>query len=1281
MGDFNKRISIVTHIESLKADLICLVDTRLSDIKSRMLENEADSFKWFFTNGIAANNSISRGISVGIRKSSMILPGESQVIIPGNLLKVSFKFEGHEFAFFGVYGPSDNDNPNFFESLFNECSTSLEKFKVMAGDFNVPLNFRLDTHNCSIDSRRQARTRILDKMEDHRIKDAYRSLHGNRELYTWHNPGGTKRSRLDYFLVSESLLPVVKKAGKGIFFRSDHRSVDIRIDFSGIKAGKKRWRYTPNMRQDQALKASISNEIYESLFRYVDLRLDNYDARRNLFFNTNPTDLFDFDYSISWGDLLNVTLNDVRNVIISYETGKRLIKRNELTDIQNEILRLEEEPTPDFDRLTLLTDRYDELINTQTINRLTNRQDAFKVDGERPTSFFLNLEKNIISENYIPRLREGDRWITDQDTIETKIRDFYKDLYKEREDLRTGINIEEYIGPEGVDIAPKLTAANADSIEGEISKEEIWAVLIKTKEKSAPGLTGFTYSFFKDFWPFFGNLLTNTFNEAFIKGKIPDFMSRGVISLLPKGSKDRAFLKNWRPITLLECAYKLLSGCLAARLNSVINVLVDPVQKGFVPDRNIAENTRTFYDILDYAKKEKKGGTAIVLDYEKAFDTLSHRYFREVLYFFGFGEKFIKWIDICLANFYASTSHADNISENFLVGRGARQGDPLSPPIFALAIEIFSLKIRSSPEAIPFKMGNQFIKLLLYADDSIIITTQDEDSVRFILNAVGDFFGLSGLKIQLQKCNIFNFGIEGPDLCTDIEIERSERIMYLGIQFDRFLRFMDENITKKMEEIIEAGKKWFYRFLTPLGRSVIAKSLLIPKICHILSCVKVSPKVISKFQQKIFEFIWGGEKKRAAFARDDAQVSSYEGGLNMPDLAASLKSFQISWLRRAAKNQENNVWRNWLDELLQKACGLPFDQLMLAGNRQWQLAANKVENTFWKEVFKSYNRMVTIMVENDPSKTLSMTIWDSTFFRANNRFLSSKIRRFENIVSKISTPHDLLGQDGKILSHEAANAKIGIFVPVDILLAINQRIEQINRTDIPRILPNAHQPLFVPFNYACLTKFSKGCSYWNRFLRRRKTANIRYMEDKTANLLGIHIDQDRWKQVYWTVSNIKYGNELKWLVYQILRGCLTTNTVLKKMKQRNCDLCTFCRQAPETTGHLFWDCREVSQFLKDIKDRLEVLCPGYDLGFTLGNHYGKEIFLLGDNRPLSGLAPNYLYNVVKKFIWNVRCKEEDLSTVAFFRFLSFRLKVDKALQRKFRELSYIGDLADRHGIG
>ena len=818
--------------------------------------------------------------------------------------------------------------------------------------------------------------------------------------------------------------------------------------------------------------------------------------------------------------------------------------------------------------------------------------------------------------------------------------------------------------------------------------KEIWDVLKKTKDRSAPGITGITYTFFKDYWEFFGFILTECFNESFRLGRIPDFMSRGVISLLPKGKKDRSYLKNWRPITLLECAYKLLSGVLAARLNTVINSLIDPAQKGFVPDRNIAENSRTFYDILDYAKREQQGGTAIVLDYEKAFDTLSHAYFREVLDFFGFGENFKKWIGICLQDFYASTSHANNISERFLVGRGARQGDPLSPPIFALAIEIFSIKIRSSQEALPFHMGNQLVKLLLYADDSIIITQQDEGSVRFILDAVGEFFGLSGLKIQVQKCNIFNFGIDGPDLCPDIEIGRSDKIEYLGNQFDRFLEFMDENVTKKIEEILEAGKKWSYRFLTPLGRSTIAKSLLIPKICHTLSVVKISPKVINNFQQKIYEFIWGGEKKRAAFARDDAQVSSFEGGLNMPDIQAALRSYQISWLRRAINNEEDNVWRNWLDELLMRSNGMTFEQLMLAGNKQWMKAGNKIENTFWKEVFKSYSRMVEAMVVKDRSNTLTMPIWDSTYFKSNNRHLNPHLARFEEIRHIPITPMDCLGPDGRILSQHEMDDKYECEVPPEVLDAVGITLNSIVDNPHPRIRIGTQMPFFIPFNYASITKYKKGCSFWSRFLRRGKTVNIRNLEQKNADSLGIVIDEQRWKQIYWMVSNIKYGNDIKWFVHQILRGCLTTNYVLKKMKIRNLDHCTFCRLGTEKIRHLFWDCRIVSNFFVSIKDELDRICPGYDLGFTLNNHYGKEVFILGDNRPGTGLGPNYLYNLVKKFVWNVRCRAEEGAAIPpslgqrdFWRFLDQRLKEDRFLARRIPELRFVEDLAARRGIG
>ena len=67
------------------------------------------------------------------------------------------------------------------------------------------------------------------------------------------------------------------------------------------------------------------------------------------------------------------------------------------------------------------------------------------------------MEKNIVSENYIPRLKDGDNWVTDQGQIEECIREYYADLYENKDDRRTGISIEEYIRPEGIEIAPRLS--------------------------------------------------------------------------------------------------------------------------------------------------------------------------------------------------------------------------------------------------------------------------------------------------------------------------------------------------------------------------------------------------------------------------------------------------------------------------------------------------------------------------------------------------------------------------------------------------------------------------------------------------------------------------------------------------------------------------------------------------------------------------------------------------------------------------------------------------------
>lgn len=76
--------------------------------------------------------------------------------------------------------------------------------------------------------------------------------------------------------------------------------------------------------------------------------------------------------------------------------------------------------------------------------------------------------------------------------------------------------------------------------------------------------------------------------------------SQGIIYILPKGNKPREFLKNWRPISLLNVTYKLLSTVLANRLKPLLNTLIYVNQKGFSAGRYIGENTRLLYALIHY---------------------------------------------------------------------------------------------------------------------------------------------------------------------------------------------------------------------------------------------------------------------------------------------------------------------------------------------------------------------------------------------------------------------------------------------------------------------------------------------------------------------------------------------------------------------------------------------------------------------------------------------------------------------------------------------------------
>ena len=107
-------------------------------------------------------------------------------------------------------------------------------------------------------------------------------------------------------------------------------------------------------------------------------------------------------------------------------------------------------------------------------------------------------------------------------------------------------------------------------MEAKITLEEMTNCLKKTKNNVSPGSSGFTNEFYKFFWKDIKHFVVNAVEYAFNNNRLSVTQNLGIISIIPKGEKDKRYLNNWRPLMLLNTLYKLISGCIAERIKPVL---------------------------------------------------------------------------------------------------------------------------------------------------------------------------------------------------------------------------------------------------------------------------------------------------------------------------------------------------------------------------------------------------------------------------------------------------------------------------------------------------------------------------------------------------------------------------------------------------------------------------------------------------------------------------------------------------------------------------------------
>ena len=390
--------------------------------------------------------------------------------------------------------------------------------------------------------------------------------------------------------------------------------------------------------------------------------------------------------------------------------------------------------------------------------------------------------------------------------------------------------------------------------ENDLTEDELLISLKSMQNNKTPGNDGLTKEFYEAFWNEIKHVFLKSLKQAKEKGQLSISQRQAVIKLIEKKDRDKRYIKNWRPISLLNVDTKIISKALAAKLKKVLPTIISSNQTAYVNKRCISESGRLISDITEVCDKQNIEGNLVTMDLEKAFDFLDHDFLVHVLNKFGFGSNFISWIKLLLNSQQSCVINGGITTPYSNLDKSARQGDPVSAYLFILALEVLFVFIKNNENIKGIEIFKYVFLYTAFADDSTFFLG-DILSVKEHINSFNQFYHFSGLKANIRKCEKAGIGsLKGvtETVCGLKSVDLSnDTIKILGIHFSYSKKVqMQNNFISTIKKIQQVLRLWNSRMLTLEGRIMIFKTLAISKIVYLALITNV-PKVIVEELQKI----------------------------------------------------------------------------------------------------------------------------------------------------------------------------------------------------------------------------------------------------------------------------------------------------------------------------------------------------------------------------------------------------------------------------------------------
>ena len=815
---------------------------------------------------------------------------------------------------------------------------------------------------------------------------------------------------------------------------------------------------------------------------------------------------------------------------------------------------------------------------------------------------------------------------------------FYKDLYSDKSKVKTDRNT--FL----MNDVPALNEIEQNSCEGLVTSMECLKALKTMENNKSPGTDGFTCEFYKFFWKDIEKDVVNSFNYAYENGEMSVDQKRGLISLIPKKDKNRLLLKNWRPVALLNTDYKILAKVLANRLKPHIDKLIHPDQTGYIKGRYIGENIRTVDDIVEYFRRTNKSGIILLIDFEKAFDSVRWDFIQKAMEKFNFGESFRKWIGVMYNNSESAIINNGYITEFFKPQRGVRQGCPLSVYLFLFVVELLAVEIRANNNINGITFEENEAKISQLADDTTIFL-ENKTSIPALLRILEHFKNCSGLKANVEKTKAYGFGAfkkekqklygltweEGPLQLLGITISENAKDNY------------ELNFLPKLKVMKNLLNIWKQRKLSLKGKITVINSLIISLFVYSVTNISTPENVLDEIDKAIFDFLWDGKKTK--ISRKVIQSNISMGGLKMPDIYLKAKAFKIMWLKRALMNS-SKTWVKVIDTFLHE---IKFVDLIHPNMAIDKTILSKLPK-FYADIVTDWSCFAKHHIESACDVKMQ-SLWLNEHITIDKKVIFWKWW-YKNGISRVS---DLLTEDGAFMSQQELSTNYGMKISFLEALQIRQSLPHKWRKLLQMEPGNNNTPNRIMIfdtdhkqNIDFLSLTSKDV-YWTLFKQENKAvkpACINKWEDI------FNFSDKEWCDIFSMPFKACKETRLQTFQYKIIHRIIGCNHWLYNMKVRDSPNCELCDK-DDTIIHYFIGCRGLEQFWESFM----TWWKGITGCSIILNEF---IVLFGTNIPTREAEIfNYCIIVAKNYIYEQKIKAKSVDFYSFLPYLKNKVTASK----------------------